>query len=595
MLPSRHTESESLPRSTMRHLDGELSEHRLEKRSRNFAQEFNNDRQTWSSFRDSVYRILGSTTFEITIGAIIVYNIVVIIAEADAGARCRATGSDCSTRWLEVSNTVLLAVYTLESAGRLYVFRLHIRHRTWDLFDLVIVALTYVDLVITAALTDATLPGVQFLRLTRVAKIFRAVRLLRLFPELYQLFEGFLTAMSTMVWGFFMIFVFLMLIAVLTVEFMQPIGLEVFEEGSGCWVTYNSVWDTLILLFKTLMAGDSWGDCTVGIIKHSPICAPFFFFALILIQLGTTNLILAVVVQNAHDAHENNMHVKLRQISLEKMRAEKKLNEMCTELDFNDDGTINFEELMKFYDRSEELRRVFDTLDIREGELESLFNVMDKDGSGDLSYVEFVTCISRADSNDLRRQVMMLKLQLQDVYERVKGTIHETMMTMSQNIEGLMSEMLQSRPTRYPGSGSATMCSSSDCKSSKKTAISKSSETSSRSMNDDGEKQAQQDRDRLGEPLEDGKTWATAPLMRDRLVTTEHGAHLMRQLSSELRSVHELIETLLNSHDLIALSPSNRHELSSCLGNESDRSLLSPSPGRWEDGCVVSPSVYSRV
>eukprot|EP00930_Biecheleria_cincta_P032210 TRINITY_DN22358_c0_g1_i1.p1 TRINITY_DN22358_c0_g1~~TRINITY_DN22358_c0_g1_i1.p1 ORF type:complete len:609 (+),score=113.60 TRINITY_DN22358_c0_g1_i1:35-1828(+) len=396
---------------------------------------------SWTYSRQLGYSVIESARFETFITTIIMLNIIIIVVEANAGATCRHAEIDCAPLWIDVTNIVLLCIYTLEAAVRGYVLRGHVFRRGWDRFDLAIVVMSYVDVIISRVLTSL-IPGVQVLRVCRIAKIMRAARIMRTIPELFNLFRGFVSSMSAMFWGFIMMLFFLLMIATMLVEFIQPLSLEVFEEGSMCNEAYNSVFSALLLVFQILVASDGWGDCTLAIIRKSPLTAPFFALSLIVIQMGTTNLILAVVLQQAAEAHEADMESQLREMAIEKRKAERSLSDMCTSIDDNNSGTINLDELIQFHEGNSEMRRVFEVLDIKEEELESLFNLMDKDGSGELSYEELVGCISRADSNDLKRQMMLLKLQIQDVWDRLRGTMRDSISTMEKNVETLVREMV---------------------------------------------------------------------------------------------------------------------------------------------------------
>eukprot|EP00930_Biecheleria_cincta_P046291 TRINITY_DN31924_c0_g1_i1.p1 TRINITY_DN31924_c0_g1~~TRINITY_DN31924_c0_g1_i1.p1 ORF type:complete len:370 (-),score=63.57 TRINITY_DN31924_c0_g1_i1:112-1221(-) len=225
---------------------------------------------------------------------------------------------------------------------------------------------------------------------------------------------------------------------ILAVEFLHPVAQEVFQEGNECAVAFGSVFDAMLLLFQTLVAGDSWGRCSIDIIKAAPLTALIFAGSLIMIQIGITNLILAVVVEKAQEAHEQDVERRLREIASSKRQAERRLSEMCGHIDNNHDGTIGLPELLAFYDSSEELQDVLSTLDVRKEELTSLFHLMDSDNSGDLSYDELVNCISRADSNDLKRQIMMVKLQVQDVWERIRHSLQGLIESMSERIDVLV-------------------------------------------------------------------------------------------------------------------------------------------------------------
>eukprot|EP00930_Biecheleria_cincta_P071979 TRINITY_DN5941_c0_g1_i3.p1 TRINITY_DN5941_c0_g1~~TRINITY_DN5941_c0_g1_i3.p1 ORF type:complete len:647 (+),score=121.09 TRINITY_DN5941_c0_g1_i3:39-1979(+) len=394
--------------------------------------------ETWPVLRRQTHRVITSFWFDTAIGVVIMFNVFVIVAETDMGANCRLTGESCRRAWVEASNGLLLVIYTLEAVARVYVFRKNIKNRPWDLFDISNAILCYLDLLVSLLLADAQVPGLQLLRIVRVGKVLRIIRGLRMFPELFALFQSFLSAMTTMFWGFIMIMTLLLLTAILTVEFIQPISIETFDEDDDCFSAYNTVFEATIYFFQTLMAGDAWGQCTLPIIHKSHATACFFVVSLVLIQLGTINLIMAVVIQKAQEAHANDVETKLNQITMEKKRAESRLNEFCEAMDNDQNGTIGLDELKDFYQSSAEMREVFDTLDMTFEDCESLFNLMDKDHSGDLSYQELVNCIGRANSNDIPRHVMSMKLMLQDIWDGLKNHGFDSMMLLVEELDKVL-------------------------------------------------------------------------------------------------------------------------------------------------------------
>lgn len=395
----------------------------------------------WQKLRQTVFNILESQYFDWCIGAVICFNVAVIIAETNATADCRRHQDlQCEVAWIENSNLALLVIYTLEAAVRVYTYRELILRRGWDMFDLTIVTLSYVDVVLKYLDTDA-MPGVQMLRIFRVAKLLRAARLLRVFPELNVMLRGFISAMSAMFWGLLMILVLTLLWAVLAIEFLQPVAMEVFDDDSHCSKSFNGVLNNMLLLFQTLVAGDGWGECSIRIIESSPVAAPFFGVSLVMIQLGLTNLILAVVLEKAAEAHAADVENKQRQIMKQRKAAEERLTELCQDIDEDEDGTISFDELMAFFISSEELRAIFTTLEIHEEDVPSLFMLMDRDGSGDLTYKELANCIRKADTNDLKRQMMVLKLQVQDVWARIRNQVQDSIQGLHQDVGVLASDV----------------------------------------------------------------------------------------------------------------------------------------------------------
>merc|ERR1719498_2136258 len=107
-----------------------------------------------------------------------------------------------------------------------------------------------------------------------------------------------------MFWGFVMIIVLLCLFSVLCVEVVHPISLRIHKDNEYCIHAFATVWHCMLMFFQTLVAGDSWGRCTLPIIKEDWWAFLIFSAAVISVQLGFMNLILAVIVERAAEAKE---------------------------------------------------------------------------------------------------------------------------------------------------------------------------------------------------------------------------------------------------------------------------------------------------
>lgn len=174
------------------------------------------------------------------------------------------------------------------------------------------------------------------------------------------------------------------------------------------------------MFFQTLVAGDSWGSCAIPLIERTPLSFALFAGSLVTVQLGLTNLILAVIVEKAQEAHEDNKIEEAARCTRAKEAAESRLKEMCEEIDRDADGKISLIELQAAYRDHREMKAVMSTLDIDEHDLDTLFHIMDSDDSGDLTYQELVNCIHKSDRDDVKRQIMMLRLQIGDIWGRVR-------------------------------------------------------------------------------------------------------------------------------------------------------------------------------
>ena len=68
-----------------------------------------------------------------------------------------------------------------------------------------------------------------------------------------------------------------------------------FADCEQCRRAMSSVMDANLLLFKTVIAGDSWGEIAVPVIQEHPWTSVIFVGSMLTLVFGVVNLIVAVV------------------------------------------------------------------------------------------------------------------------------------------------------------------------------------------------------------------------------------------------------------------------------------------------------------
>eukprot|EP00928_Gymnodinium_smaydae_P013687 TRINITY_DN1497_c0_g1_i4.p1 TRINITY_DN1497_c0_g1~~TRINITY_DN1497_c0_g1_i4.p1 ORF type:complete len:528 (+),score=71.59 TRINITY_DN1497_c0_g1_i4:123-1586(+) len=380
-----------------------------------------------SDVRRKLDGFFSSNLGEYLTAAIILPNIVCIILETDAKAaeaQCLedvAPGENCDhplKYFLSCAGYAFLALYTLEAGLRIFTYRLSILKDRWAMFDIVVVFFGYLDIII-ALQGDVDLPGVAVLRVFRMARLLRMLKLFRAIPMLHCYIRGFLSAMNAMFWGFLIIMLLVVLWSVFSVEIIHPTAMIVHEEGTWCREAFSSVKLSVILLFQTLVAGDSWGQCAIPIVRRDPFAMVIFMGAFVTVQLGFTNLILAIIVEASADSRQESIEQALQARKQRRKEAEEHLGEICSLIDTDGDGLLTLEEFQVGYATNTDLRNTMDMLEVEVDDLPSLFQVMDTDRSGTLSYDELVDYVHKADTCDMQRQMVLIKLQMDKVIHAI--------------------------------------------------------------------------------------------------------------------------------------------------------------------------------
>ena len=168
--------------------------------------------------------------------------------------------------------------------------------------DLIIIFSGCVDLLVSAFVRVEFLSKIGAMRVLRLVRIVRLLQLLRRnrsLKELQKLVNMLATCFKTLIWSF----VFLCLVmtgwAMLIVEIIHPYVLQLhqdvrlFMDCEQCLRATSTVMQANLLLFKTVIAGDSWGQIAVPIIEAHPETSIIFVGSLLTLVFGVLNLIVA--------------------------------------------------------------------------------------------------------------------------------------------------------------------------------------------------------------------------------------------------------------------------------------------------------------
>ena len=98
----------------------------------------------------------------------------------------------------------------------------------------------------------------------------------------------------------------------ISVELIHPIILELAEQGTWnecdtCSESFATIMQSNLTFLKTLLAGDSWGQVAVPVMKKQPLTIIIFVGALVSIVYGILNLIVAVIVDAAVEQREKDI------------------------------------------------------------------------------------------------------------------------------------------------------------------------------------------------------------------------------------------------------------------------------------------------
>jgi len=233
---------------------------------------------------------------------------------------------------------------------------------------------------------------------------------------------GFWGAMRAMASGLLLLLGLLIAWAMVFVQMVHPQNIKMEHATEMCESAFSSVWMATLILFQTLVAGDSWGVCAMPLIKEIPLTYFFFMVSLVTVQLGFMNLVLAIIVDQAAEAREVSKEERIRRKRIADAENLEHWKTTMGELDADASGTLTEDEFMSGYDLPT-VSQTLDTLHMTSNDLRQIFHLMDTDKSGTLEYEEFVDQFYKAQSQDPAVYLMCIKLQVARIQHHIEAVL----------------------------------------------------------------------------------------------------------------------------------------------------------------------------
>lgn len=392
----------------------------------------------WPFYRKWLFIRLHSWSFETFICVQILLNLCLAIYETD----CTSLPDVEVPEWVASLNMAMWVSYSFEVSCRLFVFRadFFIGCINWNTFDLTLVLCDLAVLIVTAISGSVNQNVViRCLRLLRALRVVKAIRTWSIFRELYIMLKSLYGAMKAMFWSTILMALILVVFGIVAVEIVQPLVEDVALDGAypgcdRCPVAFQTVAASCITMFQQIVAGDSWGLVTIPVMEKYWYTFPFFIAVLVTVQFGILNLVLVVIVDQAHKASEDDalLQASIRRDALQSSRNE--LIALCEELDTDKSGTIGVQELAQGFREVPQLANQLKFLELSENDVHILFEVLDSDGSGCVAYDEFVEQLFKMQNQDTGVTLSFIKSYVQDVSRKIDAQ-KETISSISERLE----------------------------------------------------------------------------------------------------------------------------------------------------------------
>eukprot|EP00931_Biecheleriopsis_adriatica_P031864 TRINITY_DN18638_c0_g1_i5.p1 TRINITY_DN18638_c0_g1~~TRINITY_DN18638_c0_g1_i5.p1 ORF type:complete len:674 (+),score=100.57 TRINITY_DN18638_c0_g1_i5:51-2072(+) len=339
---------------------------------------------------------LESYYMDLLLGMIVAADCLVMVLETDTRAANRSIPT-----WMDALSYTWFSIYTLEFVARIFVKGCSALKDAWTVFDLSILLSGSVEIVM--AILGYTVSSFGFLRIFRVARTLRVLKLIRKFrslKELRRMAEMAVSCVKTLIWAFVFSGMITSIWAFILVEMVHPLMDTIADQNTweacpDCRDSFSSVLRANLTLFKTVVASDSWGLLAVPLIEEHPWTAIIFIGSHLTLIYGVLNLVLAVVVDTFAEIRQKNVMALAKEMEDEMDDDIRFLNSVFKQIDTDSSGALSWEEIMTGASAIPEFQSRLRVMDIDQNDLEQLFYMLDRDGSGTVDSNEFVGALSR--------------------------------------------------------------------------------------------------------------------------------------------------------------------------------------------------------
>jgi len=260
--------------------------------------------------------------------------------------------TDGRTNLMVLVDTFFTVFYAIELLLKIKVHRLFFfcnDEMAWNIFDTVLVLVAIAEALSSASIRTPT--SLRLIRTARLSKFFRMVRVLRFFTELRLMMNCVLGSFMSLFWCCLLLLgisiLFSMIIVQQVTEHLIDKGDNLNERlRSALLDAYGSVEITTFTLFCSISGGD-WPEYFNILVTTSMLCRIVYISYIVLVWLSVTNIITSIFIEKAMKLARPELEEQLLLKQKEDLDHALQLKALFQEMDLDCSGTITWAEFQK--------------------------------------------------------------------------------------------------------------------------------------------------------------------------------------------------------------------------------------------------------
>mmetsp|Transcript_102657 Transcript_102657/g.182388 ORF Transcript_102657/g.182388 Transcript_102657/m.182388 type:complete len:528 (+) Transcript_102657:29-1612(+) len=308
--------------------------------------------------------------------------------------------------------------FLLELLVRLFAFKLFFfkdpENAAWNYFDLALVLLATFDTIILLSGVDLGASSMVFTSV-KTMKMFRILRLFRVFRfsrKLSELATMITDSLNALLWAVVMMVLIIYIFAIIIasnsgtwltsqldphgeglnwLSIALESGDENIQEVARRFGTLSSTANTLL---QIMLGGSDWGDIVDMSGSTGSLVPLLLYIYVAFTMLAVLNVVTGVFVDNALENTKKQQQYQIDQAKDAEQDMLQQMTAFFEAVDTDGDGCITSEELMDM-SQHDDLLTVLAIWGFRSEDVLGLYDLLDTDGSGTISFTEFSEAIDR--------------------------------------------------------------------------------------------------------------------------------------------------------------------------------------------------------
>jgi len=374
--------------------------------------------------------LVDQTCFQTTIGIVILLNILVLWGETDYP----------EMSFWPIFDNIFLSIFILEIGLKVAYHESEFfcgRDKWWSLLDVVIVALGAFDLWIMPLFlqgSDTTSSEYAMLRFLRLLRLLRLLRVFRMFKKLMTFVQALMNMLSTFIWIFSVLFLFLLCNAVVLTHLLGhgdglPRQSSVHVQGDFDYSAsvakihenFQDVSTSLFTLFQVTTT-DNWDTIAEPVIQLDSRWRVFFVFFIAFASWTMISVLTAVASDNMIAASTDRKDSEQKEQENRQREFINFLRDAFLEADTDGNGLLDKEEFAALINKEfvgQQMRSL--GIHLSEDEMFKSWDMLDIDESGTLTIDEFVTGLSYLQEGLSTKHIVNVDYSLKRIAVRVES------------------------------------------------------------------------------------------------------------------------------------------------------------------------------